>query len=86
MKTETTTGEYMLLFRGPHWDKGLSPEELQQVNEELEEKASLLAEQNQKVEQKNREVEATVRSSSVMATSHGVRFPMSVHPSARRSS
>ena len=33
-------------------------EELQQVNEELEEKASLLAEQNQKVEQKNREVEA----------------------------
>lgn len=21
----------MLLFRGPHWDKGLSPEELQQV-------------------------------------------------------
>ena len=33
-------------------------EELQQVNEELEEKASLLAEQNKKVEQKNREVEA----------------------------
>jgi hypothetical protein len=23
--------EYMLLFRGPHWDKGLSPEELQKV-------------------------------------------------------
>src|SRR5262249_7134568 len=33
-------------------------EELQQVNEELEEKASLLAEQNAKVEQKNREVES----------------------------
>jgi CheY-like chemotaxis protein/signal transduction histidine kinase len=32
--------------------------ELQQVNEELEEKASLLAEQNRKVEQKNDEVEA----------------------------
>ena len=32
--------------------------ELQQVNEELEEKASLLAEQNRKVEQKNEEVEA----------------------------
>jgi hypothetical protein len=29
MNTETTTGEYMLLFRGPHWDKGLSPQELQ---------------------------------------------------------
>ena len=24
MKTETTTGEYMLLFRGPHWDRGYS--------------------------------------------------------------
>ena len=23
--------EYMLLFRGPHWDKGLSPEDLQKV-------------------------------------------------------
>src|SRR5690606_27149677 len=33
-------------------------EELQQVNEELEEKASLLAEQNKKVEQKNAEVES----------------------------
>jgi hypothetical protein len=31
MNTETTTGEYMLLFRGPHWDKGLSTDELQQV-------------------------------------------------------
>jgi hypothetical protein len=31
MKTETTTGEYMLLFRGPHWDQGLSPGELQQT-------------------------------------------------------
>jgi hypothetical protein len=29
MNTETTTGEYMLLFRGPHWDRGLSPQELQ---------------------------------------------------------
>jgi hypothetical protein len=31
MNTETTTGEYMLLFRGPHWDRGLSTDELQQV-------------------------------------------------------
>jgi hypothetical protein len=31
MNTQQTTGEYMLLFRGPHWDKGLSPEELQQA-------------------------------------------------------
>src|SRR3984893_10548062 len=31
MTTETTTSEYMLLFRGTHWDKGLSPEELQNV-------------------------------------------------------
>jgi hypothetical protein len=31
MNTEITTGEYMLLFRGPHWDRGLSTNELQQV-------------------------------------------------------
>jgi hypothetical protein len=31
MSIPTPTSEYMLLFRGPHWDKGLSPEELQQV-------------------------------------------------------
>ena len=31
MNTQTTTGEYMLLFRGPHWDRGLSTEELQQA-------------------------------------------------------
>ena len=31
MNTETTTGEYMLLFRGKHWDEGLSKDELQQA-------------------------------------------------------
>ena len=31
MNTPNPASEYMLLFRGPHWDKGLSPEELQQV-------------------------------------------------------
>jgi hypothetical protein len=31
MSTKTSKSDYMLLFRGPHWDKGLSPEELQQV-------------------------------------------------------
>ena len=31
MSRPNPTSEYMLLFRGPHWDKGLSPEELQQV-------------------------------------------------------
>ncbi len=31
MSTQTPTSEYMLLFRGPCWDKGLTPEELQQV-------------------------------------------------------
>ena len=31
MSTETTTSEYMLLFRGTHWDKNLSPEEIQKV-------------------------------------------------------
>jgi len=35
MNTETTTGEYMLLFRGPHWDRGLAPEERQQAKDEL---------------------------------------------------
>jgi len=35
MNTETTTGEYMLLFRGPHWDKGLSTNELQQAMNEV---------------------------------------------------
>ena len=31
MNIETTTDEYMLLFRGPHWDRGLSTDELQQA-------------------------------------------------------
>ena len=31
MSAANPSSEYMLLFRGPHWDKGLSPEELQQV-------------------------------------------------------
>jgi hypothetical protein len=31
MNTETTTREYMLLFRGPHWDQGLSTDELQKA-------------------------------------------------------
>jgi hypothetical protein len=31
MSTKPPKTEFMLLFRGPHWDKGLSPEELQQV-------------------------------------------------------
>ena len=31
MNTETTTGEYILLFRGKHWDEGLSTDELQQA-------------------------------------------------------
>ena len=31
MNTQTTTSEHMLLFRGTHWDKSLSPEELQNV-------------------------------------------------------
>ena len=29
--TQNATPEYMLLFRGTHWDKNLSPEELQNV-------------------------------------------------------
>ena len=31
MNTNTQNTEYMLLFRGTHWDKNLSPEELQNV-------------------------------------------------------
>jgi hypothetical protein len=31
----TQKSEYMLLFRGEHWDKGLSEEELQQVMEKV---------------------------------------------------
>ncbi len=31
MITPTITSEYMLLFRGMHWDKNLSPEEIQNV-------------------------------------------------------
>jgi hypothetical protein len=31
MTTPTITSEYMLLFRGMHWDKNLSPEEIQNV-------------------------------------------------------
>ncbi|HJY19664.1 MAG TPA: YciI family protein [Chthoniobacterales bacterium] len=35
MNTETTTGEYMLLFRGPHWDRELSTDELQQTMDKV---------------------------------------------------
>lgn len=31
MNTPITTPEYMLLFRGTNWDRGLSPEEIQNV-------------------------------------------------------
>jgi hypothetical protein len=31
MTLQTTTSEYMLLFRGMHWDKNLSPQEIQNV-------------------------------------------------------
>ena len=31
MSTQTTTSEYMLLFRGAQWDKDLSPEEIQRI-------------------------------------------------------
>ena len=31
MNINATTDEYMLLFRGPNWDKGLDLEELQQA-------------------------------------------------------
>jgi hypothetical protein len=31
MSTQPTKSEYMLLFRGTHWDKSLSPEEIQTV-------------------------------------------------------
>jgi hypothetical protein len=31
MSTQTTTSEYMLLFRGAQWDKGLAPEEIQKI-------------------------------------------------------
>ena len=31
MNTQTKTGEYLLLFRGPQWDKGLSTSELQEA-------------------------------------------------------
>jgi hypothetical protein len=31
MSTPTTKSDYMLLFRGTNWDKGLAPEQLQKV-------------------------------------------------------
>ena len=31
MSTQTTTSEYLLLFRGAQWDKGLSPEDIQKI-------------------------------------------------------
>ena len=31
MKTQTTTSQFLLLGRGAHWDKGLSPEEIQKL-------------------------------------------------------
>jgi len=35
MNTETTTGEYILLFRGAHWDRELSTDELQQTMDKV---------------------------------------------------
>src|ERR1700752_3744294 len=35
MNTEKTTGEYMLLFRGQRWDRGLSPHELKATLDKL---------------------------------------------------
>jgi len=35
MNTETTTGEYMLLFRGPHWDRGLSTDQLKEAMDKV---------------------------------------------------
>jgi hypothetical protein len=35
MNTEITTGEYMLLFRGPHWDQVLSTDELQRTMDNI---------------------------------------------------
>lgn len=31
MNPQTSTSEYLLLFRGTHWDKDLSPEQIQNV-------------------------------------------------------
>ena len=31
MNTKTTSSQYLLLGRGTHWDKGLSPEEIQKI-------------------------------------------------------
>src|SRR5687767_8557374 len=35
MTTPNSTSDYLLLFRGPHWDRGLSREELQQTVERM---------------------------------------------------
>jgi hypothetical protein len=35
MNTETTTGEYILLFRGAHWDRGISTDELQDAMDKV---------------------------------------------------
>jgi hypothetical protein len=35
MSTSNATSEYLLLLRGPDWDKGLSPEEIQQVMDQI---------------------------------------------------
>ena len=35
MNTETTTSEYILLFRGAQWDRGLSTDELQQAMDKV---------------------------------------------------
>ena len=35
MNTATTTGEYILLFRGPYWDRGLSTDEWQRTTDKV---------------------------------------------------
>jgi hypothetical protein len=35
MNKEIMSGEYILLFRGPHWDRGLSTDDLQQAMDKV---------------------------------------------------
>ena len=35
MSAPNEPSDYMLLFRGPHWDRGLSPEELRQTMDRM---------------------------------------------------
>jgi hypothetical protein len=66
MNTESATGEYLLLFRGSPWDRGLSSQELQQLMDKVMRWLEELKEQG-----KVRAGQALAAENSTVSARHG---------------